>query len=351
MFRWRSGKAFTLIELLVVVAIIALLIAILLPTLARAKDQAKRSTCLAHLRDIGTAAHEYATEDETNRALPMSAIMVRAHPTTGAWYKLCVMWYTWGGRGATDDFLTEGGALLINERNSRPYYGTRQRPLTVYMYPDIEAGRYEGGTYVPSDTPVFECPGDRGYPDMPEGVMNDAPEENAGRRMFDTVGNSYRGSLACWILPGGAQAFSFGIWGQRLDRLENTSTLVWGGDPLFFGFIGTDPGHGGQDWPEVKKYGWHGDFMTDNELFADGHASPTLAVSMYDPKWAPSEADIGAWGVDPDPSVVHMINRGPKYQLDAYPVPGVAISGFDVSGRPMDLWPWRAHDVCPRPPR
>src|SRR5689334_13554762 len=53
-------KGFTLIELLVVVSIIALLIAILLPSLNTARQQAKRATCLANLKGIGTGLHEYA---------------------------------------------------------------------------------------------------------------------------------------------------------------------------------------------------------------------------------------------------------------------------------------------------
>ena len=55
----KLRKAFTLIELLVVVAIIALLIALLLPALARAKEISKKTACLAHLKQIGTAFYSY----------------------------------------------------------------------------------------------------------------------------------------------------------------------------------------------------------------------------------------------------------------------------------------------------
>jgi prepilin-type N-terminal cleavage/methylation domain-containing protein len=58
-----KSKGFTLIELLVVVAIIALLIAILLPSLARARELARRSVCGSQLKQIGTALNVYAKDN------------------------------------------------------------------------------------------------------------------------------------------------------------------------------------------------------------------------------------------------------------------------------------------------
>ncbi len=60
----KKRRGFTLIELLVVVAIIALLIAILLPSLGRAKTLAKRTICLTNLRMIGVGTRAYASGNE-----------------------------------------------------------------------------------------------------------------------------------------------------------------------------------------------------------------------------------------------------------------------------------------------
>ena len=56
----KVEKAFTLIELLVVVSIIALLVSILLPSLSKAREQAKMVVCRSNLRQVGLALLFYA---------------------------------------------------------------------------------------------------------------------------------------------------------------------------------------------------------------------------------------------------------------------------------------------------
>ncbi len=80
-------RAFTLIEMLVVVAIIALLAAILLPSLASAREAGRASVCLANLRQIFTACRMYADASrgygpaigEPYFALPNWALQVQAY--------------------------------------------------------------------------------------------------------------------------------------------------------------------------------------------------------------------------------------------------------------------------------
>ncbi len=58
---WRM-KQFTLIELLVVISVIAILAALLLPALNRAKDMARDVGCRSNLKQIGTAINMYASD-------------------------------------------------------------------------------------------------------------------------------------------------------------------------------------------------------------------------------------------------------------------------------------------------
>lgn len=80
----RTGRrmtGFTLVELLVVIGIIAVLIGMLLPTLNKARQQAKLSVCMSNTRQIMNAAHMYAN---ANKGFMAFKLQVKyPHPTTG----------------------------------------------------------------------------------------------------------------------------------------------------------------------------------------------------------------------------------------------------------------------------
>ena len=186
----RSRGAFTLIELLIVIAIIALLIAILLPSLAGARKAAHSIVCASQLRQLGTGLSLYADDNKdrypTRGGIPdFGGIAHWAHHlTTGyAMDSVLVCPADFEPVGGFDgDIDTDFGprSYFINGFNDHFFVQTDD--MNIHNYIGMAMNRAD--IFFPSDTAVFaekDSESRHFYLDILEGLGNDFTEIEPSR--------------------------------------------------------------------------------------------------------------------------------------------------------------------------
>jgi prepilin-type N-terminal cleavage/methylation domain-containing protein len=219
-FSVRQKKGFTLIELLVVIAIIALLLAILLPSLSKAKEIAKRVVCKSNLKTQFLACTLYFN-DYKDRLPDMEK--------DGYW--------AWGGKQGTI-----GAAATKTEKFLNPYVG--------------RTGHVGSGDDEKVLT-VFKCPADKGMYQGPDGGF--ATDRRPS--WWETVGVSYHYNNAALD-----NDYDKGLNGKKITKVRNSAELILVGDGTIITYFNdNDPFQYGY-WHNKKELGW------SNNIFVDGHA-------------------------------------------------------------------------------
>ena len=114
----RMKKGFTLIELLVVIAIIALLVSILLPSLNKARELAKRAICKTRLKGFGTAFEIYASSHKDSYPYNTGRGDTIRYPTALNNMAVLVLSGQQPGKMFVCPSVTEDDPLIVEELSS-----------------------------------------------------------------------------------------------------------------------------------------------------------------------------------------------------------------------------------------
>ncbi|MCP4246203.1 MAG: DUF1559 domain-containing protein [bacterium] len=226
--KMRRIPGFTLVELLVVVSIIALLISILLPSLRKARIQAKNTTCAAQLHDIGVALSSYAAAYNRfphQNTLGTSTLRLERE-AAGFW--------TYEVHQAIGNFM---GGLRLNDKGdartkSHKVFYCPFVPDTAVTFSDDLSGSYPDGTFtgvgVPNTEDVYLHIGYSYFGGLHE-VANDPakPRSDAGEVVPEDVPR----------------------WRRLYAKVDPDSTRVLMADMIMYW-------QGGNEWRINHRSGW-----------------------------------------------------------------------------------------------
>jgi len=276
----RYARAFTLIELLVVVAIIALLISILLPSLESARRAAKKATCLAHIKNVASSSRVYAADDAQGWAIPTHHLQFNQDPSNPTFIGA----YEWGGKSGVgqDDYVTGSpGNMLMSKYGTRAGFGPSSRPMNEILYnggfkdnnnPFFNPTGARADTQL--DLDLYHCAGDDG---PPRGGHCESWLLQSEQSSYDHFGNSFTANMFMIASSAGGYMRSNSPYMRPITRVptpartllyeENVGRWAYAAREDWCDFItGIDVG------PTKTIRGWHGADWTYNRSFTDSHA-------------------------------------------------------------------------------